>query len=131
MGFDSRQGLFIYACFPIKGQFSYLSYRYVRTLRLFLYQIIHNNQSSSVHGRKIASYLILICYMLNYIATKNCPAILTKLDLKKERFQMSSVVSLVSFSDKFIRWVKPVLPMNSIRLRCTALQFSFVPCNER
>ena len=80
-------------------------------LQLFLDQIVHDNQSCSVPGRKITSNLILIRDMLDYISTKNCPAILVNIDQEKafDRVDWDFLFRLLhhyGFGDNFIRWVR-------------------------
>ena len=70
------------------------------------------NLQCSVPGRKITCNLILIRDMLDYISTKNCPAILANLDQEKafaDRVDWNFTFRLLhhyGFSGNFIRWVK-------------------------
>ena len=80
-------------------------------LRRFLNQIVHDNQSCSVPGRKITSNLVFIRDMLDYISHKNCPAILVSLDQEKafDRVDWDFTFNLLhhyGFGDNFLRWIK-------------------------
>ena len=79
-------------------------------LQTVLNHIVNTNQLCSVPGRKISSNLILIRDVLDYISTKNCPAILVSLDQEKAFDRIGWDFTFKSlrhfgFGDSFVEWV--------------------------